>query len=217
MVRFLFDRFCLDSEQKLLTRGDEPVHLTPRAFRLLEYLLRQQPKAVSKREMLEHVWAGAIVEEANLKTLVLEIRGALKERGGNAGVIRTAYGFGYAFLGTVQTEEAPALVPLLALRWVDGTMRLPAGTHLIGRGAGCAVRIDAPSVSREHARLTVSRDDLVLTDLGSKNGTFVRSARITAPARLFDQCSITIGQVTVDVSRIETERSTETIDDVDPR
>lgn len=217
MVRFLFDRFCLDSEQKLLTRGDEPVRLTPRAFRLLGYLLRQQPKAVSKRELLEHVWAGAIVDEANLKTLVLEIRSALEERGGNAALIRTAYGFGYAFHGTVQTEEAPAQVPLLALRWPDGAVRLPAGTHLIGRGAGCAVRIDTPSVSREHARLTVSRDDLVLTDLGSKNGTFVRSTRITAPARLFDECSITIGQVAVDVSRIGIDRSTETIDNVDPR
>jgi DNA-binding winged helix-turn-helix (wHTH) protein len=28
---------------------------TPRAFRLLEYLLRQHPKALSKRELLDHV------------------------------------------------------------------------------------------------------------------------------------------------------------------
>ncbi|HWW61567.1 MAG TPA: FHA domain-containing protein [Thermoanaerobaculia bacterium] len=217
MVRFLFDRFCLDSEQKLLTRGDEPVRLTPRAFRLLEYLLRQQPKAVSKRELLDHVWAGAIVEEANLKTLVLEIRSALEERGGRADVIRTAYGFGYAFHGSVHTEDTSVPIPLVELRWPDGSVRLPAGLHLIGRGATCAVRIDASSVSREHARLAVSRDDLVLTDLGSKNGTFVRATRITAPTHLFDDSRITIGQVVVDVSRIGTDRSTETVDGADPR
>src|ERR1700686_1008326 len=107
MARFCFDRFCLDSEQMLLSRGEDPVHLTPRAFRMLEFLLRQSPKAVSKRELLEHVWSGGIVEEANLKTLVLEIRTALQERGIRTDVIRTAYGFGYAFTGSVQ-EAAPA-------------------------------------------------------------------------------------------------------------
>jgi DNA-binding winged helix-turn-helix (wHTH) protein len=211
MVRFLFDRFCLDSDQKLLLRGDEPVRLTPRAFRLLEFLLRQHPKAVSKRELLDHVWSGAIVEEANLKTLVLEIRTALEERGGRAAAIRTAYGFGYAFGGAVQTEEAAAPVPLVALRWADGFVRLPAGVHLIGRGANVAVMIDAPSVSREHARLAVSRDELVLTDLGSKNGTFVSTTRITAPTRLFDVCRITIGEIPVDVTRLGKDTSTETV------
>ncbi|MGH9422145.1 MAG: winged helix-turn-helix domain-containing protein, partial [Thermoanaerobaculia bacterium] len=99
MARYSFDHFCLDSDQKLLSRGDEPVRLTPRAFRLLEFLLSQRPKAVSKRDLLQHVWSGDIVEESNLKTLVLEIRTALEERGGHAGLIRTAYGFGYAFAG----------------------------------------------------------------------------------------------------------------------
>lgn len=211
MVRFLFDRFCLDSDQKLLLRGGEPVHLTPRAFRLLEYLLRQHPKAVSKRDLLDQVWAGTIVEEANLKTLVLEIRTALEDRGGRGDAIRTAYGFGYAFSGTVQTEEASAPVPVVALRWADGFVRLPAGIHLIGRGAGAAVMIDAPSVSREHARLAVSRDELVLTDLGSKNGTFVGSTRITAPVRLFDVCRVTIGEVSVEVTRLGKDTSTDTV------
>jgi len=216
MARFLFDRFCLDSDRRLLTRSEEPVRLTPRAFRLLEYLLRQQPKAVSKRELLAHVWDGAIVEEANLKTLVLEIRTALEERGGSAGAIRTAYGYGYAFHGTVHTEEAAVPAPLVVLRWSAGVARLPAGIHLIGRSAGCAVTIDAPSVSREHARLAVSRDDLFLTDLGSKNGTFVRATRISAPARLFDDCRIVIGEVAVEVSRLGSDPSTETVDRIDP-
>lgn len=211
MTRFLFDRFVLDSDQKLLSRGDEPVHLTPRAFRLLEVLLRQHPKAVSKRDLLDHVWSGAIVEEANLKTLVREIRTALEERGGRVDTIRTAYGFGYAVNGPVQSEESSTPVPLVALRWTDGFVRLPAGDHLIGRRAGTAVMIDAPSVSREHARLTVTRDELLLTDLGSKNGTFVGAARIDAPVRLFDVCRITIGEVLVDVTRLGKDTSTETV------
>lgn len=211
MPRFCFDRFCLDSEQKLLSRGDDPVHLTPRAFRLLEFLLRQYPKAVSKRELLDHVWSGGIVEEANLKTLVLEIRTALEQRGGRADAIRTAYGYGYAFSGSVRIDEETAPTALVALRWLDGSVRLPAGNYNIGRAPGCAVVIDAPSVSREHAQLTVSRHELRLTDLGSKNGTFVGTTRIDAPVDLFDVCRITIGEVVVDVSRLGKDTSTETV------
>jgi DNA-binding winged helix-turn-helix (wHTH) protein len=216
MPRFCFDRFCLDSDRKLLIRGDEPVHLTPRAFRLLEYLLQQYPKAVSKRELLEHIWSGTFVDEANLKTIVLEIRTALEERGGRADAIRTAYGFGYAFAGTLQSESDEGPTALVHLRWDEGSARLPAGAYLIGRGSGCAVVIDEPSVSREHARLTVSRDALRLTDLGSKNGTFVGSTRILATTDLFDTCRITIGTVEVDVSRLGKETSTETIGGAGP-
>jgi len=212
MPRYSFDHFCLDSDRKLFSRGDEPVRLTPRAFRLLEFLLRQRPKAVSKRDLLQHVWSGDIVEESNLKTLVLEIRTALEERGGRASAIRTAYGFGYAFAGDVQEEELEVLQPVVALRWLDGGVRVPSGLHLIGRAPDCAILINAPSVSRGHAKLLVSRHDLRLTDLGSKNGTFVGDRRIDAPTDLFDVCRIRIGEVIVDVVRLGKDTSTETFD-----
>jgi DNA-binding NtrC family response regulator len=52
---------------------------------------------------------------------------------------------------------------------------LPAsGTVTIGRGEGSALRIDDPSVSRNHAVLRVG-DTLAVEDLGSANGTMVRS------------------------------------------
>ncbi|MFP5245289.1 MAG: winged helix-turn-helix domain-containing protein, partial [Thermoanaerobaculia bacterium] len=162
MARFLFEQFCLDSEQKALLRGGEPVRLTPRAFRLLQCLIEQRPKAVSKRDLLEHVWSGTIVEEANLKTLVNEIRHALEERGGRPEVIRTVFGFGYAFAATVEEEEktAPLEPAIVSVQWGERSILLPPGTYLIGRRADCPVTIDDPSVSRMHARLDVSRTTL---------------------------------------------------------
>ena len=54
------------------------------------------------------------------------------------------------------------------------TFALPkAGTVTIGRGEQSALRIDDPSVSRNHAILRVS-DGLEVEDLGSANGTLVR-------------------------------------------
>jgi len=204
MTRFAFEQFCLDTDRKELLRGGEPVHLTPRAFRLLEGLIRHRPKAVSKRDLLDLVWAGAVVEESNLKTLVLEIRNALVERGGNAGVIRTVYGYGYAFAGTAEERDEPDVSPaVLQVRWSGREMTLPEGSHLIGRRADCAITVDEPSVSRVHARLQVSRTAMAVEDLGSKNGTFVDGRRITAATELLPRGIIRIGEVDVELRRID--------------
>lgn len=212
MARFRFDQFCFDSDQKALLRGGEPVRLTPRAFRLLELLLRRRPKAVSKRDLLDHIWSGNIVEEANLKTLVSEIRTAIEDRGGRGDVVRTVYGYGYAFAGEVEEEttsaEADALV---SIRWGTQTVLLPLGGHVIGRRPDCAVAIDDPSVSRVHAKLDITRSMMRIEDLRSKNGTFIDGRRITEPTELLNRCEILIGEVAVRLARLDSgDASTET-------
>jgi DNA-binding winged helix-turn-helix (wHTH) protein len=213
MARFRFEQFCFDSDQKALLRGGEPVRLTPRAFRLLELLILRRPKAVSKRDLLDYVWCGNIVEEANLKTIVLEIRSALEERGGRPEVIRTVYGYGYAFAGQVEEEadsgtESQAVV---SVRWNTQSVLLPLGAHLIGRRPDCGVAIDEPSVSRVHARLEITRDVLRIEDLRSKNGTFIDGKRIAAPTELLNRCEIVIGEVSVQLARLDSgDASTQT-------
>lgn len=202
MPRFRFDQFCLDSEQKALLRGGEPVRLTPRAFRLLETLIRQRPKAMSKRDLLDSVWSGSFVEEANLKTLVLEIRTAIEARGGRPDVIRTVFGFGYAFAANVEEEVPGDSRAAVTVCWNDRRVLLPEGQHLIGRRGDCAVSIDAPSVSRVHARLDVTRDVMRIEDLRSKNGTFVAGRRVEEPTELFDRGEVKIGEVIVAITRI---------------
>jgi transcriptional regulator with GAF, ATPase, and Fis domain len=58
--------------------------------------------------------------------------------------------------------------------------RLPrTGTLQIGRGEGCAVRIEEPGVSRVHAHLQVG-PLLAIEDLGSSNGTRLRGEPLSA-------------------------------------
>jgi len=213
MPRYRFEKFCLDTDRRALVRGGKEVRLTPRAFRLLEHLVAQRPKAVSKRELLEHVWQGTVVEEANLKTLVLEIRTALEERGAQSNVIRTVFGFGYAFAVRAEEETGPESAgAAVSVRWGGRTVLLPEGSHLIGRGSDCAVCIDDPSVSRVHARLDVSRTMLRIEDLHSKNGTFIRGVRLVGAAELLPRSDLRIGEVNVRVARLDTgEASTETV------
>ena len=53
-----------------------------------------------------------------------------------------------------------------------------AGRHVIGRDADCDFTVSSNSVSRRHARLELSEGQLVVTDLGSANGTFVNGRRV---------------------------------------
>ncbi len=64
----------------------------------------------------------------------------------------------------------------------------------IGRGDGCAVMLDSRSVSRLHA-LIQKRDtgDFSLVDLGSRNGSFVNSHRVTVPVVLNDKDRMLFG------------------------
>ena len=97
---------------------------------------------------------------------------------------------------------------LLAMRGdAVETHPLPlAGTVTIGRGAGCEIQIDDPSLSRSHLRLDLDTTSLQVTDLGSANGTTVGATRLTAhrPARCSPDDILGAGDVTFVVQRVRT-------------
>ena len=64
--------------------------------------------------------------------------------------------------------------------WEGGYRRLPlvdTGTFDVGRGEQCEVRIDHPSVSRQHLKLHVG-DGVAVEDVGSFNGSRLNGIRI---------------------------------------
>ncbi len=71
--------------------------------------------------------------------------------------------------------------------------------------------IDAPGVSRHHARIRVEKGAATLEDLGSKNGTFLRGEPVTAPTRLEDGDQIRLGSVIVTFRIPPPAGSTETV------
>jgi DNA-binding winged helix-turn-helix (wHTH) protein len=107
-VRTLFDTYVFDSGQRSLVRGDEPVHLTPKAFQLLEILLRERPQAVSRADLVRELWPATFVADGSLANLASELRTALADPPGEAKLLRTVHRFGYAFCGTARDEQASA-------------------------------------------------------------------------------------------------------------
>jgi DNA-binding winged helix-turn-helix (wHTH) protein len=194
-----FASFVLDLDTRQLTRAGTEVPLTPKAFELLAILVEDRPKVVSKTILMERLWPGAFVVEANLSNLVAEIRAALSDSARAPKWIRTVHGFGYAFCGRASTLR-PAACPLADrpvcwLEWGRRRFPLEVGEHVVGRDPAVEVRLDAPTVSRRHARLVVSADGVSLEDIGSKNGTRCGSHQVTSPAHLADGDTIHIGSV----------------------
>ena len=64
---------------------------------------------------------------------------------------------------------------------------------LIGRGEDCEIRIQDHSVSRKHARIDPNPEGVMLTDLGSTNGTFVNDVMIRGSAALHDGDYVRVG------------------------
>lgn len=77
----------------------------------------------------------------------------------------------------------------------EARLPLADGTCTIGRAEDCTVSVPSASVSRQHARLELQGDRAWVTDLGSKNGTFVNDARIERTAALAPGDRVRVGEV----------------------
>ncbi len=211
-MQSVFGPFTLDLDTRQLRRPGGEVHLSPKAFDLLCALVCERPKVLSKNVLQQLLWPDTFVAEANLSNLVVEIRQALDDSSREPQYIRTVHRVGYAFCGQV-TAPRWAGAPQCWIEW--GTQRFPlhAGEYVIGRDPDAAIRIDASTVSRRHARIVVDGTGAMLEDFGSKNGTFHGDSRVSTPVPLADGDGIRIGSQLL-TFRSRTGDSTET--QVDP-
>jgi DNA-binding winged helix-turn-helix (wHTH) protein len=202
----------VDVGARLVRREGIDVPLAPKAFELLLILVRNQPNAVPHERLHAALWPGVHVSETSLAALVTQLRKALGDRAGDGRVIRTLHRVGYAFIGdAIVAGHAPAAGgPVWRLTWHGTSIDVPAGESVIGRDRGCAVHIDADSVSRHHARLHVDGRDLSIEDLGSKNGTWVAGERLRGTAALSDGVSVRLGSETLRFELVIDERPTKT-------
>jgi DNA-binding winged helix-turn-helix (wHTH) protein len=199
LVNFRLAEFTLDADARQLFRNAEEVHLSPKAFDLLLMLIMNRPKAMAKRTLQERLWPATFVSEANLPTLIAEIRGALADRPQAPRFVRTVHRFGYAFCAEVAETSAPLRRPDHGgVRYwlVQGTRKLPLaeGVNTVGRDPDSTVCLESTGVSRRHSSIRIGADGVVLQDLGSKNGTFVSGTRIQT-VELHDGDQIRIGHV----------------------
>ena len=69
------------------------------------------------------------------------------------------------------------------------------GSTIIGRSSSCRFRIPLISVSKKHCQIQVDDNDVKISDLGSRNGTFVNNIPILEPHPIKAGDNLKIGPV----------------------
>lgn len=196
---YLFANCRFDLESRELARDGNVVHLSPKAFELLRYLLEVRPQVVTKEDLMNRLWPSTFVAEGNLPVLIGEVRSAIGDSARDSKLIKTHFSVGYAFVGAAhelrprprQGTDGPAVTLRIGPRRVV----LGLGSNEVGRATESDVWLNDASVSRHHARISVTPEAAMLEDLGSKNGTTVGGRRLEAKHRLTDGDEIVFGSV----------------------
>ena len=211
-MRVSFGDFVLDRGTRQLLRGEQERPLRPKAFELLELLLDHRPNVVARERIRDRLWPGTFVSESTLATLMAEVRVALDESAKQPSFLRTVHGVGFAFCGQAVETGPRTASGAAAFRLVleDREVALHPGENLLGRVEEGVFWLESSSVSRRHARIVVEAGQVILEDLGSKNGTFLRGQRISAPTPLADGDVFRLGRVSLTLRAVRPGQATRT-------
>ena len=103
-LRYLFEDFTLDTERRELSRANAPVSVEPKVFDLLQYLIINCDRVVSRDDLITNVWDGRIVSEAALARCINAARSAIGDSGEAQRFIKTLQRKGLRFVGNVHQE-----------------------------------------------------------------------------------------------------------------
>jgi DNA-binding winged helix-turn-helix (wHTH) protein len=116
-MQYRFGEFELDTEAYTLTRSGLPLHLRPKVFDLLRFLIERRERMVTKQELLDALWEAEHVSEGVLPWAVSHARRALGQKSRAKAPIETLYSRGYRWRAAVEVVDqrpgpaAPSRVP----------------------------------------------------------------------------------------------------------
>jgi DNA-binding winged helix-turn-helix (wHTH) protein len=99
---YAFGEYELDTACYELRCLGKRLPIEPKAFDLLAYLVQQRGRAVSKDELLEHVWPQQFVSEGALLYCIKAVLKSIGDSGRDQRLIKTIHGRGYRFIAPVE-------------------------------------------------------------------------------------------------------------------
>ena len=108
-LRYFFEDYSFDTERRELQRGPEIVPITRQVFALLDYLIRNRDRVVSKDDLINAIWNGRIVSDAALTTRLNAARNAVGDSGHEQRLIKTLARQGFRFVGTIFEDQQRAV------------------------------------------------------------------------------------------------------------
>jgi len=107
-VLLRFGEYELDTDLFELRRSSQSCPLEPQVFDLLLYLIRNRERIVSRRELLDELWAGKVVTDSTLSSRVKAARKALGDSADSQRYISTLHRRGYRFVAAVDEQPSDA-------------------------------------------------------------------------------------------------------------
>src|SRR5260370_23485867 len=107
-LRYLFEEYALDTDRRELHRGGDVVSVAPQVFDLLDYLIGNRERVVSKADLINAIWNGRSVTDAALTTRLNVARSVIGDSGEEQRLIKTLPRKGFRFVGTVREAKKPA-------------------------------------------------------------------------------------------------------------
>jgi len=122
---YRFEDFVLDSDRRELRRAGSLIPVEPQVFDLLEYLICNRERVVSKDDLVASIWHGRIVSESALSTRINALRVAIGDSGGEQRLVKTLPRKGIRFVGAVHEEQKPQAATASDAAGDQGSLILP--------------------------------------------------------------------------------------------
>src|ERR1700733_6860800 len=106
-IAFSFGPFRLFAAERLLEKDGIPVHLGGRALDILIFLVERAGEVVSKKDLVDRVWADVTVDEGSLRTHMAALRKALGDGQSAGRYITNVPGRGYCLVVPISRSNAP--------------------------------------------------------------------------------------------------------------
>jgi DNA-binding response OmpR family regulator len=86
----------LDLRRRKAKRDGRQIELSPKEFSLLEFLMRNQGRVVTRTQILDHLWGYDFATDSNLVDVYVAYLRRKVDKGAARPLIRTIRGVGYA-------------------------------------------------------------------------------------------------------------------------
>ena len=98
---YVFSDCEFDTQHHLLQRAGSAIHLRPKVFQVLTYLLAHRDRVIPKEELCAQIWPAQFIGDAVIDSTIRAVRRAIGGSGRTQRLIKTFHRYGYRFIAPV--------------------------------------------------------------------------------------------------------------------